>query len=163
MSSDGEMPGPAKQASAAERIGRRVGLVIFWLVTAYLVAMSCLSVIPALYFPSLAPRPKPLPTATCANEIEALEGELVEAARRHLEQRSVRGMKRWLDGWDARYMRMDGGCGPLDASRQDLQRVRDEFEDMLERYGQTPSPIQQRIRHRLDELRPAGNGSEQQS
>jgi len=131
------------------RIGRRVGVALFWVMCVFLIGMSSRSIIPALYFPHSAPVPEGTEVAKCATELRALERELSTAAATAVEQGSV---ERWIAGrktWDARYLALSGGCGTLESAREDLGVLRSELDALLRAYGDGAQATQDRLRRTL--------------
>lgn len=144
--------------SGAGGLGRKAGIAVFWLVLAYLVGMSSVSIIPSLYFPEIGPRPAGPAVAKCATEIAALEHTLMDRTATALRDPPTGDTSRWLAAWDARYVALDGGCGPLEDARKDLAGLRKGLEALLNNYEQGPMQVRERIRRALQSLseRPRG-------
>jgi hypothetical protein len=134
------------------RLGRRVGITLFWLMLCYLVAMSSFSILPALFWPAHAPHPPALPTERCASEIDTLDRELLRNAALHLRGKQRVQLATWLAAWDQRYMALDGGCGVLEPARRDLGALRSGIESLLQNYELGPGKARQRIRHALEPM-----------
>lgn len=153
MSTPRSTPDGSGGAPTAPRVGRRVGIVIFWLMAAWVVGMSSVSVISALYWPESAPRPAAASVDTCAKQISELDEELSSKATEYLGRHDIRGMEAWLQQWDRRYLALSGGCGPLEPARKDLGELRAEMERLLERYSQDAAKRHERIRQALHQWR----------
>jgi hypothetical protein len=136
----------------AERIGRKIGIGLFWLLLCYVIGMSAVSIIPALYWPELAPRPAGVQAEECAARIDALQQELLARAARAVRAGSEQGLQRWLVGWDKRALALSGGCGPLEQAHRDLLRLRRGVGSLLAAYRSDSMPVQQRLRRLLKGL-----------
>jgi hypothetical protein len=134
------------------RLGRRIGITLVWMSLCFVIGASSLSIIPSLFWPELAPRPPQVPTEQCAQQIAALDRELREdaAARLRGEPRAKLGV--WLREWDGRYMTLSGGCGPLEATRKDLYKLRNGLESLLQRYESGAGKTQRRIQNALEPI-----------
>ena len=146
----------ARAGQPAERLGRRIGIGLFWLLLFYVIGMSAVSIIPSLYWPDLAPRPKGLQTEQCGARIEALQQELLARATRTIRGADDRGLQRWLVAWDKRALELSGGCGPLERAHHDLLRLRRGVGSLLAEYRSDPMPVQQRLRRLLKGLSDVG-------
>jgi len=138
--------------SGAGGLGRKAGIAVFWLLLAYLVGMSSVSIIPSLFFPEIGPRPTGPTVSRCAMEISALERTLMDRTAATLRDPQTGGASRWLAAWDARYLALDGGCGPLENARKDLAGLRTGLEALLNSYEQGPMQVRERIRRALQSL-----------
>ena len=136
-----------------ERIGRRLGIGLFWLLAVYMVGMSAASIIPSLYWPALAPRADSPPAARCAREIDALARDLLDTAANALRRGEIAGLERSLRAWDERAMALDGGCGVLEPARRDLLQLRTGIATLLSNYRSGTLPAQQDLQRTLDAYR----------
>ena len=136
-----------------ERIGRKLGIALFWLMLCYVIGMAAVSIIPALYWPELAPRPASLQVEECARRIDALQHELLARTTRAVHAADVHGLQRWLVAWDKRALALSGGCGPLEGAHRDLLRLRRGVSSLLAAYRSDPMPVQQRLRRLLKGLK----------
>jgi hypothetical protein len=143
-----------------ERIGRKLGIALFWLMLCYVIGMAAVSIIPALYWPELAPRPAGLRVEECARRIDALQHELLARATEAVRAAEVHGLQRWLVSWDKRALALSGGCGPLEGAHRDLLRLRSGVSSLLAAYRTDPMPVQQRLRRLLKALRDLDQSSE---
>lgn len=134
----------------AGQIGRKLGIWLFWLLAVYMVGMSAASIIPALYWPNAAPRPKAAAAARCAEEIATLERDLLDTAAGTLRRGEVDGLERSLLAWDQRSIALSGGCGPLEPARKDLLALRARVGALLTGYRGRTLRLQQRLRRALD-------------
>jgi hypothetical protein len=133
-----------------ERIGRRLGIGLFWLLAVYMVGMSAASIIPALYWPDSAPRPAAPAVEQCARQLQALEGDLVSKVASTIQRGRAAGLGRWLNAWDERSLKLAGGCGPLETTRKDLLRLRAELGALLADYRSGSLRVQQRLQRALE-------------
>jgi chorismate mutase len=138
-----------------ERLGRNIGIALFWLLLCYVIGMSARSIIPSLFWPSLAPVAHVPGLADCAREIDTLDRELIHQAAKSLHAGDFVGSERWLAAWDRRYLALSGGCGALESARKDLLELREGVGSMLETYRDGPWQAHQRIERVLDPLRRA--------
>jgi hypothetical protein len=136
----------------AGRVGRRVGIALFWLLLAYLIGMSSISIIPSLFYPEAGPRPRRLQVQACAGEIEALERDLMNRVADYVREPRADSTTHSLAAWDARFLALAGGCGPLEDARKDLATLRIEVQRLLGNYRQGPLQIRMRIRQALRSL-----------
>jgi hypothetical protein len=137
---------------AGARIGRKLGIGLFWLLAVYMVGMSAASIIPALYWPNIAPRPDAPALARCAAEIDALERELLRSATASLRRGQVAGVERSLLEWDQRAIALSGGCGALEPAREDLLKLRAGIGALLAGYRSGTLRVQQRLQRTLDAI-----------
>lgn len=138
----------------AERLGRKLGIALFWLLLAYTIGMSAVSIIPALYFPEIAPNPPPLPAGQCEERIRTLAGELVAKTASTVRRGEMAGLDRWLSSWDKRSLALAGGCGALEPARRDLLELRADIGTLLATYREGPLPVQQRLERALEHWPP---------
>jgi hypothetical protein len=132
------------------RIGRKLGIGLFWLSAVYMIGMSAASIIPALYWPDAAPRPDAPEIVECARQLRALEHDLLAKAADTLQRGHVAGLERWMSAWDEQSLGLAGGCGPLEPARKDLLRLRAEFGSLLASYRSGPLRVQQRLQRALE-------------
>ena len=133
----------------SSRIGRRLGVVLFWVMCSYLIGMSARSIIPALYFPSAAPRPTQSSMQRCAAELDTLQHQLSDAAVTCLRKGKVSGWDAKLAKWDARFAALAPDCGPYEPAREDLRTLRSELDALVQDYGRGALITQQRLRSAL--------------
>jgi hypothetical protein len=133
----------------AGRLGRRIGIALFWSFLVYVIGMSAASIIPALYFPDAAPRPPAPATDVCARELGSLERDLTARVASTLQQAHTEGLERFLNHWDGRALELAGGCGPLEPARKALLTLRGGVGSMLASYRSDPMRAQQRLRSAL--------------
>jgi hypothetical protein len=126
---------------------------VFWGLAVFVVGASSWSIVPSLYFPDLAPQPKPATVAACGQELAALERELSEQSIKRLASHDASHHDAWLHEWDRRMALLDDeACGPLKGPRKDLTAARAALGDMLKRYAQDVAPAQRKVRAALDAL-----------
>jgi len=133
------------------RLGRQLGIALFWLIGVYVIGMSAASIIPALYFPGAAPKPPALVIDRCARQLDVLERELLAKTARTLESGSASGLDLWLSRWDGRALALDGGCGGLESAREDLLELRDGIGALLANYRSGTLRVQQRLNRALEQ------------
>jgi hypothetical protein len=136
------------ERSETSRIGRRLGVVLFWVSCSYLIGMSARSIIPALYFPDAAPRPSAFAVQRCAAELDTLQHQLSEAASSCLRRGRLANWDAKLATWDARFGAL-GNCGPYEPARKDLLVLRTELDELVQDYGRGALKTQQRLRSAL--------------
>jgi hypothetical protein len=134
-----------------ERMGRRLGIGLFWLLAVYMIGMSAASIIPSLYWPGSAPRPAALAVEQCAERIRVLEHELLTKVADTVRRGRVAGLERWLLAWDERSLTLGGGCGPFEPARMDLLRLRADLGALLASYRSGPFRTQQRLQRALEQ------------
>jgi len=150
---------PNHQARDAARIGRHLGVVLFWVLCCFVIGMSSRSIIPALYFPASAPLPDAKTVRACATELAALQHELSQAAAACVRSGRVEGWNAQLDAWDARFLALDGGCGPLEPARGDLRALRTQLGALVQDFGNGALKAQKRLQRALSALSGANAGS----
>jgi hypothetical protein len=145
---------PAGPATSAGRLGRRAGVILFWLMGVFLIGMSSRSIIPALYFPSAAPRPQAEGAERCARELSILQAEMTSAAAESVQSASITPWRARATAWDGRLHALARGCGELERTREDLLRLHGQLEAMLRAYGGDDGAMQfqQRVRGALAAL-----------
>lgn len=126
-----------------------MGVVLFWVMCSYLIGMSARSIIPALYFPSAAPRPTQSSVQRCAAELDTLQHQLSDAAASVLRRGRVSGWEAKLAKWDARFDSLAPDCGPYEPAREDLRTLRAELDALVQDYGRGALKTQQRLRSAL--------------
>jgi len=126
---------------------------VFWAIAAFVVGASAWSIIPSLYFPSVAPQPKAAGVQACREALATLERELSEHSAQSLLRRDASHHDAWLLEWDRRIALLDdSACGPLKAARKDLTAARAALGEMLKRYAHDVAPAQRKVRAALDAL-----------
>jgi hypothetical protein len=140
----------SKGSLPAEKLGRRLGIALFWLMLVYVISMSAVSIIPALYFPAIAPTPPETAVKLCALRIDELERDLLARTTAVLKRGDAGGLDRWLATWDKRLAELAGGCGALESARQDLLKLRAGIGSLLSSYRSGPLRIQQRLDRALE-------------
>jgi hypothetical protein len=149
VSTVGSNPEP-EEARNAGRIGRRIGIALFWSLGFFVIGMSAASIIPSLYFPDAAPIPRAEGPESCARELDALERDLLGRVAETLERAHTTGLERFLTVWDGRALALAGGCGPLESARQDLLTLRTGVGSLLTNYRAAPLTAQRRLRSALE-------------
>jgi hypothetical protein len=132
---------------------------LFWLLLCYVIGMSARSIIPALFWPTLAPRAQAPALEHCVREIRELDQELASKSAETLRSRQPARLSHWLHAWDERYLALAGGCGPLEGAREDLQKLRTGIESLLRTYQGGALRTRERIGRALDQMG-AQRGSE---
>ena len=133
-------------------MGRRVGIALFWMMLCYVIGMSSFSILPALFWPDHAPRPPAVATDRCAEEIAALDRELLNNTEATLRGERLLPLQAWLRDWDGRYAALSTDCGALEPARKDLFKLRTGIESLIQSYERGPGKARQRIRHALEAL-----------
>jgi hypothetical protein len=136
----------AESGRGTKSAGRRLGVTAFWVMAAYVIGASSLSIIPSLFFPAYGPRMQSPGLERCAREIEALDRDLLRAVTERLH--AVAYTPGSLAAWDERFVALQD-CGPLDDARRDLGKLRDGLEALLRRYEQGPRITRERIHRAL--------------
>ncbi len=152
VNSGGASAEPKGSRTDPGRLGRALGISLFWLLACYVIGMSAVSIIPSLYWPELGPRPQAPGLEFCAREIQQLDDGLLALAAGALHGGNPTERARALNAWDARFDRLAGGCGPLEGARIDLLRLRRGIDSLLRRYDRGPMRAQERIRRALAQL-----------
>lgn len=143
---------PEGGRSPGGRLGRRVGIALFWMMLCYVIGMSSFSILPSLFWPKHAPRPPAVPTERCATEIAALDQELLRHTEATLRGEHHLPLQTWLRDWDGRYLALSGGCGALEPARKDLLKLRTGIESLIHNYERGPGKARQRIQHALEPM-----------
>ena len=115
----------------------------------YLIGMSARSIIPALYFPSAAPKPSQATALRCGAELDTLQHQLSDAAATCLRRGKVATWEAKLAQWDARFSALASDCGPYEPARNDLRVLRAELDELVQDYGRGALKTQQRLRSAL--------------
>jgi hypothetical protein len=135
-----------------ERLGRRIGIALFWLLTCYVIGMSTRSIVPALFWPNLAPLVRTPEAAECARELQELDDQLLRKAGESLARGDMANFQRWLPRWDKRFATLTGGCGALARPRQDLLALRSGLGSLLQAFQIGPLKAHERLKSALDPL-----------
>jgi hypothetical protein len=135
-----------------ERLGRRIGIALFWLLCCYVIGMSTRSIVPALFWPHLAPLAQMPGAAECARELRDLDDQLLRKAGESLALGEVAAFEQWLIGWDRRFAALTGGCGSLARPRRDLLTLRSGLGSLFEQFGRGPLRAHDRLKSALDPL-----------
>ena len=159
QNADNHHEDPARGGRDLPRLGRRMGVALFWVMAAYVVCGSALSIISSLYWPDSAPRPPGGDIENCARNITTLRGELHDWAARSLRGADASTRQAGLDRWDRRFQVVGSRCGDLDGARRDLGELRSGLESLLDEYERERGPTRERIRRALDAYR-GGTGKE---
>jgi len=140
----------AKRIQGAALIGRRIGITLFWCLAVYVVGASATSVLSQLYdWP--VPQSLAFHEARCANEIVALEKQLLERAGAELRaHRDPQRLHRWLSSWDKRFGELRGHCGELEDARATLASLRRDIEQMLQTHRREHLLLIERIDRALE-------------
>lgn len=138
-----------------ERRGRILGIALFWLLLCYVIGMSSRSIIPAVFWPGHAPVGDPLAAMRCAEQVDALERQLLRHASAAIDSGDLAEARRRLGAWDKRSLALAAGCGPLERSREDLLELRAGIGSLLDAYESGPLQAHQRIRRALHSSNPA--------
>jgi hypothetical protein len=135
-----------------ERLGRRIGIALFWLLSCFVIGMSTRSIVPALFWPHLAPLAQTPGAAECARALRDLDDQLLRQAGELLAQGDVAAFQRWLIGWDKRFAALTGGCDSLAGPRRDLLALRSGLGSLFEDLRSGPLQAQERLKSALDPL-----------
>jgi len=135
--------------SGAARIGRRIGITLFWCLAVFVIGASARSVLAQLYDWPITyeqARPETEVEALCAKEIPALQKSLLDQAGNSLRApRDPAGQHRWLVAWDKRFAELRHGCGSLDDARRRLGTLRRNVESLLHDHTRNNLPLIERI------------------
>ena len=139
-----------KRIQGAALIGRRIGIALFWSLAVFVVGASSRSVLSQLYdWPT--PQSLVFHEARCANEIVALEKQLLERAGAELRaHRDPARLHRWLSTWDKRFSALRGQCGSLEDARDSLASLRQDIEQMLHTHRREHLLLIERIDRALE-------------
>ena len=150
----------ATRIQGAALIGRRIGITLFWCMAVFVVFASARSVLSQLYG---WPAPPSLESneARCANEIAALEKQLLDRAGEELRsQRDPARLQRWLGVWDKRFSLLRGQCGALEDARASLASLREDIEQMLHTHNRNHLLLIERIDRALERFSPRSHRQE---
>lgn len=141
---------PATRIQGPARIGRRIGIALFWFLAVFVTGASARSVLSELYEwpspPSLA-----LDEARCADEIASLKKTLLERAGEELQaRRDPQRLHGWLSAWDKRFLVLRGQCGSLEDARVNLAALRHNLERMLHAHARDDLLLIERIDRALE-------------
>jgi len=135
-----------------ERLGRRIGIALFWLLTCYVIGMSTRSIVPALFWPHLAPLARAPEAAECARELRKLDEQLLQKAGESLARGELADFQAWLLRWDKRFATLTGGCGSLARPRRDLLALRSGLGSLFDDFRRGPLKAHERLKSALDPL-----------
>lgn len=141
---------PATRIQGPARIGRRIGIALFWFLAVYVTGASARSVLSELYDwpspPSLA-----FDEARCADQIAQLQRELLKQAGEELQaRRDPQRLRGWLTEWDKRFLVLRGQCGSLEDARENLAALRHNLERMLHAHNRDNLLLIERIDRALE-------------
>jgi hypothetical protein len=137
-------------ARGAARIGRRIGIAVFWLMAVFIVAASSRSVLGEIYGRQDAGDATAQQQAACASALRTLETSLrTQAALALRERHDAAHIAQWLSAWDHEYETVDA-CGPLEEARLSLGDLRARMATLLQQHARRSAPLNERIRRALE-------------
>jgi hypothetical protein len=142
-------PDAKPSRTRAERIGRRIGVTVFWCLAVFFVGMSTYSVVGQLYGATV-PHSARGPEAKCASELESLERTLFEVSADVVRSGDDKKLSTKLRKWDNRFQALAGKCGELAHTWQELGELRASVATMLRNFGDDQATARKRIQQALD-------------
>ncbi len=137
-----QRPAEASQRYRAAVIGRRLGILVYWLLLTFVVSASALSIIPEAF--GIGPGGPEVDEEFCAREIEALKADLLGQAGVLISSDPKTRADR-LERWDARFRELDTGCGVLERARTDLETLRSNLAAASARFFRSQGKLIKRI------------------
>ena len=135
-------PADDSQRPRAATLGRRLGMLAYWLLLIFIVSASALSVIPEAF--GIGRGGPEADEELCAREIEALKADLLGMAG-VLISSDPKTRADWLERWDARFRKLDTGCGVLERARIDLETLRSNLVATSARFYRSQGKLIKRI------------------
>ena len=136
------MTGSRRPLSAAPRIGRRIGISLFWCMAVFVTTASSWSVISELYGSPDGTGDE----ARCKAELRRLHSALLDHASAGLRARDERAQAdAWLRAWDKEFATTRDACAGMRSTRDTLQTLRKKLEAMLRDEARELLPLTERI------------------
>lgn len=140
----------ASRTDGAARVGKRLGVALFWLMALHIIGTATVSVVG-----QLDPAPRPPASATeqrCALKLSALHRELTQQGIGGTEDSAQDSstVQPRLATWDTRWRATEGQCGRLEAVRHHLRAARMELGTWLDDYRNRQQPQLRRIARTLE-------------
>jgi hypothetical protein len=139
----------AANSQGAARIGRQMGIALFWCMAVFVISASARSVLGELYG-----TPTPLAAGddavSCAAVLDGLHRSLIQQASAELRlPRDAARLRTWLRDWDKKYAITRDQCASLHETRRTLLALRERVEALLHTYARDELPLTERIAREL--------------
>ena len=133
---------------SAPRLGRRLGILVFWCAALYTCVLGFASITRQVFWPATTEW-----DAECGEGIAALESELLARASTEVAAGGVasdeRRLRTWLRDWDARHATLRDRCtGTEERAHYSLAKLRQRVEAMLQRTTREQAPLVRDIARR---------------
>ena len=136
------MTGPKRLLSGAPRIGRGIGIALFWCMAVFVTTASSWSVISDLYGTSSGRGDD----AHCKAELRRLHSALLDHASAGFRARDERAQaETWLREWDKEFTATREMCAGMRSTRDTLQTLRKKLEALLRDQARELLPLTERI------------------
>lgn len=116
--------------SSAAAVGRRMGILVYWVVLVFVLSAGAYSIIPQAFGFQKRARPQAPNAKKCTKETRALSIDLLDKTKGFCDRLESRKMQKWLNRWDRRYRNLTANCAATDANRINLKKLRDGLESI---------------------------------
>lgn len=129
----------------AARIGKRLGLLVYFILLIFIISAGAFSIIPQVFGIQRTHVVSSSDEKRCLNEIPRLKSELLRKAGGEIERFPTQEHPEWLREWDRRFRGLGEHCGKLEPTRLDLRTLRDGLASTLIRFHRKQAPLVRRI------------------
>ena len=136
--------GESDSGSRAPIIGRRIGMLVYWILLAAVLGAGASSIIPEAFGLSDGAARTSAEEIRCARGIKRLKASLLEHASVLIRSNSTENAE-WLEKWDSRFRALGTGCGALETTRIDLATLRSNLELMSAEFSLSQKGLMGRI------------------
>jgi hypothetical protein len=116
---------------SAAIIGRRIGMLIYWIVLIFILSAGATSIIPQVFGFRKPAGKSVIDPQKCVKQTRTLSLELRSKANDFCVRLSTHKLRGWLERWDERYRNVNANCGAPDPDRVELKALRDGLESMI--------------------------------
>ena len=121
--------GPSRLSAAI--IGRRIGMLAYWIILIFVLSAGATSIIPQVFGFRKPAGKSAIDPQKCVKKTRTLSLELRSKANDFCVRLSTHKLRRWLERWDERYNNVNANCGAPDPDRVELKALRDGLESMV--------------------------------
>lgn len=129
---DGDTRPEDSSGLSAATIGRRIGMLAYWIVLVFILSAGAYSIIPVVFGSRKSADKSIIDPKKCLKQTRALNLELRGKANDFCGRLSSHKLRDWLQGWDERYRNVNAKCGAPDSDRIELKTLRDGLESMVD-------------------------------
>lgn len=142
--------GSAEAVSGPEKVGRRVGLVCYYLFLVFVLSAGSFSILRQVYGHVSVRAASSSSENRCAGELESLEQEILVQAGGMPGDVTTESRPPWLVEWDRRLGALEKSCGRLEPARADLTSLRVSYQSALRGFLRQQAHLVERIERELD-------------